>query len=289
MAHQPLAWVRADSINPLGRRLLTFETLAHRYIHPEVLTHRAFGRNASSSRATPSQALIDQVLNDPWEPCHWGANQSGMQANAELDDLKKYRAGQMWRGAAHQAALAAQALLDLGAHKQIVNRVLEPYLPIRNVMTGTEWGNWFGLRDHPDAQPEIRALAKAMWVAMKASKPVQRTLKTGLWHLPYVTDDERLELTVTEAKKVSAARCARVSYRLHDGKPTTLEADLALYERLMGGDPKHASPTEHQAQPVRGDTLCYAHGPFRGWTQFRKEIPGECIPTPLFYEMDIEV
>ena len=50
--------------------------------------------------------------------------------------------------------------------------------------------------------------------------------------------------------KISVARCARVSYTSFEtGRRSTLEEDLALYDRLVGAQPLHASPAEHQATP----------------------------------------
>ena len=59
-----------------------------------------------------------------------------------------------WRNAAKKAANSATTLLNLGLHKQIVNRVLEPFTYIDVVVTATDYANWFALRLDKDAQPE---------------------------------------------------------------------------------------------------------------------------------------
>lgn len=161
--------------------------------------------------------------------------------------------------------------MKAGAHKQVVNRILEPWSHISVVVTATEWANFFALRDHKDADPTMRALAQAMKKAMKASEP--KLVKQGEWHLPYIRPHE-MELYDTEILLMrSAARCARVSYLRHDGQMPSLSDDRRLYKQLVEGDLVHASPTEHQATP--SDDGFYAN--FRGWLQFRKFIPNEVV------------
>ena len=281
MPSHPEVTIVADSINHNGNRLVSFETLHHHFIHPEILTHRMFGRNASSLRATPTRRLLRQVWNDPWMPLHYGKNQSGMQANEELSPRRAFWAREAWKLGAKLAVGVAWSMMRVGAHKQIANRVLGPFLPVRMIITGTDWANFFALRRHPDAQPEIRALADAMYVAMQKSTPVLR--HTFSWHLPYVTEEERATLDPLDAIKVSVARCARVSYRLHDGQPSTIEKDLALYERLVGSDPKHASPTEHQACPMPNPL---AVGLYQGWRLYRHLLVGESVHTPKNFLME---
>ena len=198
------AVVIADSISDQGIRITTFQLRYWRAIHAELMTHRVFSRNAGSSRARPSKAIIEQVANDPWGPIHWGVNQSGMQAEIELDPDALLQAGFNWRNAAKRAANSATSLLDLGLHKQIVNRVLEPFTYIDVVVTATDYANWFALRLDKDAQPEIQQLAQAMKDAMDTSKPV--LLNPGEWHLPYIqiTDyaeiQDYLPYVITESK-----------------------------------------------------------------------------------------
>ncbi len=290
--------ILADSISPEGIRLLTWQLRYWRPIHSELMTHRVFSRNAGSSRARPSQAIIDQVRNDPWGPLHWGKNEPGMQANAELEGPALQLAKSTWGIAAMDAAISAGRLVERGAHKQIVNRLLEPFTYIDVVLSGTDFANWYALRDHKDAQPEIRELASLMKEVQAHSTPT--ILQPGEWHLPYVTDKDREDVklfgeswtwngTVLDQmetlRRISAARCARVSYKLHDGSKTDFGKDLELFERLLVSQPLHASPAEHQATPDRwlGDRHAAAwvhpeeHGNFRGWRQFRKMLPNEFV------------
>lgn len=266
------AQVVADSVSEGGARLTTLQLRYPRFIHAEFMTHRVFSRNASSSRAIPVAKMVEQVRNAPAMPIHWGRNQAGMQAHEELvgDDL--FLAQARWLHAATLAAHQAEAMAEIGAHKQIVNRILEPFLFISVVVTATEWANFFELRAHPDAQPEIQALALEMRAAMRESTPVVRPFghHADSWHLPYVSNEER-RAALNDPKylaRLSAARCARVSYLNHDGTAPSIQKDLELYDRLVGSRPMHASPIEHQAYPERG----VRSRNFSGWRQFREVV-----------------
>ena len=112
------AVVIADSISDQDIRITTFQLRYWRAIHAELMTHRVFSRNAGSSRAKPSQAIITQVRTDPSGPLHWGANESGMQASTELTFEQIAKAKDEWYKAASSAALNATNLLNMGLHKQ---------------------------------------------------------------------------------------------------------------------------------------------------------------------------
>jgi hypothetical protein len=261
------AKVIEDSINMAGIRLTTLQLRYPRFIHAEFMTHRVFSRNASSSRAIPVNKMLAQVWNDPAAPIHWGANQAGMQAKEELKGWRRKVAQGIWRWSGRMMCGFVWAGMKIGMHKQTANRLLEPWQFIHVIVTATEWENFFALRDHPDAQPEIHALAIVMREAMKASYP--RLLTVGEWHLPYITHAERRDFIPELLVKLSAARCARVSYLTHDGQAPALNKDLDLYDRLVGSVPLHASPIEHQGTPMHFATWS---GNFRGWTQYRKRV-----------------
>lgn len=297
------AEIIADSISPEGHRLTTMQLRYPRFIHAELMTHRVFSRNASSSRAIPVERLIADMRRNPAMPVFWGSNKPGMQAGDELVGRERRLAEEIWLEGMEEAIKTAEALRTVGLHKQIANRVLEPWAHINVVVTATEWDNFFNLRAHPDAQPEIQDLAYKMLNAMAGSQP--NHLQPGEWHLPYVDvnretfnyerdqalagstpsiPEDRDVLDVL--RKVSVARCARVSYLTHDGRKTTIEEDLKLYDRLVGSTPIHASPTEHQATPDQrfpsvnvarpGDWRSPSkHGNFVGWIQNRKLIEAQ--------------
>lgn len=275
------AKVIADSFNDVNeRRITTLQLRYPRFIHSEFMTHRQFSRNASSSRAIPVERLIQDVIDDTAMPLYWGKNQKGMQASEECNELIEYdyweslaTREEAWEIARHNAIIMARAFANAGYHKQVVNRLLEPFAHINVVVTSTEWSNFFALRDHPDAEPHIAHLAREMKKAMEESCP--ESLNIGQWHTPYVTEEETSD--VPTRIKVSVARCARVSYMTHDGRVPSLLDDLVLYDRLLAGVPLHASPAEHQATPytfsVFPPETC---GNFTDWVQYRKLLPGEC-------------
>lgn len=266
------ATVVADSINSYGNRLTTLQLSYPRFIHAEFMTHRMFSRNASSSRAIPVAKMIEQVRTNPAMPIHWGANQPGMQARAELAFPEE--AIQSWKRAARQAADIAEHMAAIGLHKQVANRVLEPFQIMNVVVSATEWANFFELRDHEDAQPEIRALAVAMKNAMDESRPVLRSeaswsrADVASWHLPYVSHEERELYRLGVLLKLSTARCARVSYKNHDQTEPSIKKDVELHDALVGSAPLHASPTEHAARTC-GNTY---QKNFKGWKQYRASV-----------------
>lgn len=258
--------VIADSVNPSQIRITTLQLTYPRYIHAEFMTHRVFSRNASSSRAIPTAKLIENSLRDMVYPIAWGKNQAGMQASMEeLGPIDQIQAEALWENMANFCAEGVRKLAELGVHKQWANRPLEWFGTITVVVTATDWDNWFELRNHEMAQPEIHHLAKLMKEAMDFSIP--EPLEIGMWHLPYIVQDEMFSYEDEILLKMSTARCARVSYLTQEGTMPSVEKDLELYERLVGSVPLHASPCEHQA--LCTDSPSYS-GNFRGWFQHRK-------------------
>lgn len=260
-----------------ARPLITMQLRYPRFIHAEFMTHRDLSRNASSSRAIPVAKMIEQVRTDPAMPIHWGKNQPGMQADHELSADEAMGAITAWKIAAQRAADNAGGLNALGLHKQVVNRILEPFQFMHVIVTATNWDNFFDLRAHKDAQPEIQELAYTMLAAARSVQPrhVWAENRIGTpwyqvdqknWHLPYVTADERASLRLSILLSISAARCARVSYLKRDGTTSTVGEDVRLFQRLVGSTPLHASPIEHQAYGV--DNI--RSGNFNHFRQFRE-------------------
>lgn len=276
------AAILLDSVSEANVRLTTMEVTFPRMVLAEFNTHRTFSRNSASSRAIPFAKQLERITKDPVIPVHWGKNQPGMQAHEELSPELRETARQDWLVARDFATLQAQELHRSGVHKQVVNRLLEPFMWQTVIVTATEWSNFFALRANPDAQPEIRTIAEMMQELYWSNQP--KHLGLGQWHLPLIQPDE-LEWALANielACKVSAARCARVSYLTHDGR-RDIEADVVLYDRLVSGG--HMSPLEHvatpcphaccdrNAVPVLGQEQW--HGNFRGWKQLRKFVPHE--------------
>jgi hypothetical protein len=251
--------------------------------------------------------MLDEVRTKPFVPWHWGKNQKGMQAGEDWDqpihiDVDGvYFSGatreQLWEHAASNAVDFAEAYMEAAYHKQIPNRLLEPFMWIDTLITATDWSNFLWLRDHKDAEPHLQDLARLVKLAMDNAK-IRMLGEYGGWHLPYIRDEDfdwayktisdRDDVLVPDRQerarllaKISAARCARISYKPFDGN-ASYEAELARYDSLINSDRVHASPVEHQAQvaPILasgefGDQ--HLRGNFApGWIQYRKTIPNEC-------------
>ncbi len=312
------ATIIKDSVSPYGERITTYVLEYPRFVHAELMTHRVFSKNAASSRAIPVEKMIQQVIDNPAMPVWWGKNQSGMQAKEELDNTErkirvlnydefaalpaelfdrkidqftylltdKEVALVSWFKARGDAIKNVRTLLALNLHKQIANRILEPWFNIRIILTGTEFENFFALRCHPDAQPEIQELAYKMRDAYHSNTP--EPLGFNGWHIPFgdQIDDVRILTTTQWIEKnselkpetmeyalalldyrirIAIARCARISYLTFEGKDD-YNADLTLCDRLFGSNPKHLSPTEHVAFAARDQAF---HKNYRGWVQFR--------------------
>ena len=307
------ATIIQDSYNPFTQaRITTFELEYPRFIHAEFMTHRMISKNSASSRAIPVKTMIAGIRNDVAMPIHWGKAQAGMQAYEECNapvhlyenltvNLSREEA---WHAAVENAIDVAQSFAEAGYHKQIVNRLTEVGQHMKVVATATDWQNFFWLRNHKDAQPEIHELARQMQELCENNTPVH--LDDDEWHVPYLHRFRKLDndgirqlqysldpegltfLTIEDAKKVSASMCAQVSYRKADD---SLEKAIDIYKRLVDSEPVHASPFEHQAMCFdqrdayeypgswpEGIThmtrrgLLYS-GNLRGWIQHRQLIP----------------
>jgi thymidylate synthase ThyX len=270
---QPQAEIIADSVNANGDRITTYVLTYHRLIHSEFMTHRMLSKNSSSSRAIPVEKMIKLVEEQEVYPLHFGRNCRGMSAKEELESGALLSAKHWWKAAREDAISRAKTGIEIGLHKQIINRILEPYSTITVIATGTNqpsaWQNFFNQRCHPSAQPEIRALADAMKLAYDASEPIE--LYKDEWHVPFIIDDPDIGAysmtqfthSVEDIKKICVGRCARVSYLNHDGV-RSLSDDIKLHDRLLEAQPPHLSPFEHCAKSAEGQ-----HANFVGWQSYR--------------------
>ena len=277
-----------DSIGPNGARLTTFELSYPRIVHSEFLTHRVFSRNSASSRAIPIERLLGRIEEDPMLPVWWGKNQSGMAARESLEGDALDKAKHLWLEAVMSGVRYARELGAVGLHKQIANRPAELGMFITVVCTATEFDNFFALRDHAAAQPELAYVAAQAHRLWQASDP--RPLKSGQWHLPYVTGFDEEALFASDHGEdaiccISIGRCAAVSYLNQDKRDPP--ADLARADKLAAAG--HMSPFEHVAQAMTADRWeAFAEAAMRdwiihrvppgnlwGWRQYRKGLKNE--------------
>ena len=265
-----------------GDEVITFQCTYHRFILPEVNTYRNLSRNSASSRGIPVLKKIEEVRNNPAIPVSWGENQRGMVAKDEVPEEDKAKAIEIWRNASAQAISVAEELFKLKIHKQIVNRVLEPFCWQTSVITGMkEWfEHMFNQRIHPDAQPEFRELAIKMRNALLDSVPKTKTV-----HLPYILPEEE-SLPISKKMMASVARCARVSYTPFNGDSPNVEEDLQLFKRLVMADPPHFSPLEHVLIPDENEYSQINYHNFKRFISFRWvcETFGEDLNYDGFFE-----
>jgi thymidylate synthase ThyX len=296
------AKIICDSISETGKRITTFEITFPRIVLAEFNTHRMFSRNSASSRAIPFKKQIERVETSPFVPEVFPINGKGMQPNAYLkrEDFGFHKAEEAWYHARDSAIKAARILYnclddreadkiledflgdkseyaEVNIHKQLVNRLLEPFQWHTVIVTATEWDNFFKLRTNEQAQYEIRRIADLMYDAyhlyvdtdekgLRSRTHLEpKLLKQGEWHLPFISDEDEKEVAwflrnkniklygitpeqtiLNIFKEVSVARCARVSYLTHDGK-RDIEKDLELFDKLKTSG--HWSPFEHVATP----------------------------------------
>lgn len=273
---------RSDTGSP---PLFTIRMRYPRPIHGEIMTHRVFSRNARSSRAVPVRTMLEEVSRIPYVPWHWLKNKPGMQGTEPLTPEEEEEAIEIWLQASHYAMEAVDQLFDpdgLNIHKQNPNRLLEPFSWIDTLITSSDWDNFLWLRQHGAAEPHLQDLANLVALAIENAE--FQDLAKNEWHLPYITEDDWAavapmdDYNIPLLLKLSAARCARISYKPFNGD-ASLEAEFKRYELLVSDERVHASPLEHQACP---DTTLDGnwnnpdlHGNLSGWIQHRKMVPNE--------------
>ena len=260
--------ILADSISPHGIRLTTLQATFPRFVLSELNTHRMLSRNSASSRAIPPEKLIEAVTANPFIP-EFNRRVKGMGVGDPLDAVKAKEAKNVWLEARKSAVKSAEWLVRLDVDKSRVNRLLEPFMWHTAIITATEWENFFNLRCHKDAQPEIREIAKMIYRAREASTP--DTLAFGEWHLPLVNSDNPVWSQAVLAS-ASAGRCARVSYLTQENEEPLL-ASANRWDRLRKSG--HWSPAEHPARCA--DSREFEASNFKGWTQLRKLDDNEAI------------
>ena len=253
------ARVIADSISEAGHRITTFEVEAPRIILAEINTHNAVSKNCSSTRAITLSKAIQQVEENGFTPLYWGEKKTGMSADREIENNSLSNLS--WNQAKWNAINSVKTLDEQKLHKQITGRLLEPFQMVKQVLTATDFDNFFNLRIHPTAQPEICMLAYKMYSELQESVPFE--LKSGEYHLPYVdrwrnedgelyysTENEYGEnvwLGLDSAIKISGSCVAQVSYRNTD---MSLDKAEGIFDRLIQADVLHASVFEHLATPI---------------------------------------
>lgn len=218
------AEIVADSINTHGNRVTTLLVTFPRFILAELNTHRMFSKNSASSRAIPFEKMVKMVKEDPFVPIAWQKSHSGMQGAEyfidfqDIEDLERE-----WLFARDEAVNSAISMNSRNCTKQLLNRLLEPFMWHTVLVTSTEWENFFNLRcpkyldpsgksfrskkdyrnnskwscwegnesdiigwlecDDSGAEIHMQALAEAIWDARNESTP--KLLGENQWHIPF--------------------------------------------------------------------------------------------------------
>lgn len=270
------AEILADSLGPNNARLTTFRIRYPRFVHAEHLRHRTQSFSVESSRARPFDAKLKEVIKDPVVPLNFGGKQTGMVAAADIGGWKTKMARQAWLKSRYFACAGAWLIDKLGVHKSIPNRILEPWAWVTVICTATEWENFFNLRVATDAQDEIREIATMMKSLYQNSAP--RLLNAGEWHLPLISDEEKLSgMTSSTLARVSAGRVAKESSYVKDTIGEDPGVGLDRSKKLEWGS--HWSPFEHQGQAQPSVVKEYS-GNFYGFDQYRKSFATEAVKAP---------
>lgn len=264
--------VLADSLSPDDVRLTTLECKYPRFIHSEVLRHRVHSHSVESSRAVPTERNIQKLRTEPFVPATFNKRVKGMGVGEEMDEAERKQSELIWRHAAEFAGDHAEALSKVGLDKSRANRLMEPFMWVKDIITATEWSNFLALRCPPGnsvdldfpAQPEFQQFALLVRQALQISQP--KELEYGWWHLPGATGLELHKLNnarkgryvggaeayVNDLKRACPRRLAKISFDNLD-KVEDIEISIAKTGELVSFG--HFSPTEHVARPMHGTDL----------------------------------
>lgn len=264
--YHPQARILADSRNQeTNDRLVTFEIANFpKVLLQELNTHRMLSRNAASSRAMPIAKVIERVKADPYIPT-FRENQRGMVGKILEDQERAEQAVAIYKTALDRALEQAEQLGALQIHKEAVNRLLEPFMTVPVIISGTEWQNFFDLRTSPSATPDFQAVALLLEKLYRTNRP--QILCHGELHTIY-SDYIPEHLSLIDRLKVMSARSARISYKNHGSNVMDVDKDLQLADNLLQDG--HLSPLEHLAWAVgKRQSLGLATKNYQGFLSFR--------------------
>lgn len=251
---QTSAKMIADSVSPGGVRISTIECVIWRPLLAELNTYRDFSRNGASSRARSIKKTLQEVLDDPAMPTEIRREHVGMSGGDLIEGDELIDVIVAITRMRDDALRGAQRLVELGVHKSIVNRYIEPFMWHTHVITATNWNNFLTQRlalledGRKGSDPMMYDLALAVRAELAHSVP--NPLGHGQWHMPYITDDDWAFSPVEDLKKISVARCAGTSYLTQGVQGRDHTKDLALFGRLRTAEPPHWSPFEHVSTPM---------------------------------------
>lgn len=259
------AEVIADSISDVGHRITTLKVIYPHAVHKDLLRHRCMNRNVESFRAQHPEAIIANLkAGYGFKPDVFASRIAGMGQGEELAEQET--ANRLWNAHVKHSTMIAEGFLELGIAKQQVNFLLQDLCPLTEIVTATDWSNFYALRcetkadGSPVARPEVYKTAVAIRDAIGGSSPV--ILRPGEMHLPMLTSKEldQLYKAIDPWQEqiypvgpegywvyVSAGRCARISFGDYRWWEEVPEKSYTRAERLIQAG--HMSPFEQQAKP----------------------------------------
>lgn len=286
-----------------GDELITYRLTYPRIILAQVNTYKSLVKITASSRAQPFNKVVEVIENDPFIPMAYQKAHKGMQGTEYFMGEEEIRERDLeWLTARDKAVEQAKKLNDLGVTKQVTNRILEAYMWVTQLVTGTReaYEHLFNQRcpeyeiggvkgrskkemglDLSDeewltcnkghAEIHFMDLAEKMYDALRDSEP--KELKPGELHIPYLdTPLMTPDLFPEDVIKYSCGLTAHTSYTtIGDGTKMTIEKARGLFDHCLENG--HYSVFEMIGKAMSKDEL---NDPrrrgFRGFIQLRGHL-----------------
>lgn len=249
--------------------LITIEVNCPYFVWVELLTHKRFGRNASSNRALSVKKNIETL--GYYKPDTFFLRGKGMQSGTPIEQfsaLDNYCID-AWDSVWEFCSNVAKNLEENGITKEQASRVLPTFKMMKGLVTGTydAWMKFLELRDSPFADNAMQDLAKK--IRFQIENPDKEVYQIGHMHVPFWKAD----YYTTNAYLIAAGRIARISYNANSSDD---EADHILGQRVINNG--HLSPIEHIAMwgddPLKSAICsknedCWVNDLVLGWTNLR--------------------
>ena len=286
-----------------GDELITYRLTYPRIILAQLNTYKQITKITASSRAQPFNKVVEVIENDPFIPMAYQRTHKGMQGTEYFIDEEEIRERDLeWLTARDKAVEQAKKLNDLEVTKQLTNRLLESFMWVTQLVTGTreayehlfnqrcpeyevggvkgrskkEMGldlsdeEWL-LSNKGHAEIHFMDLAEKMYDALRDSEP--KELKPGELHVPYLdTPLMTPDLFPEDVIKYSCGLTAHTSYTtIGDGTKMTIEKARGLFNHCLENG--HYSVFEMIGKAMSKDEL---NDPrrrgFRGFIQLRGHL-----------------
>lgn len=286
-----------------GDELITYRLTYPRIILAQLNTYKSLVKITASSRAQPFNKVVEVIENDPFIPLAYQRAHKGMQGTEYFTDEEEIRQRDLeWLTARDKAVEQAKKLNDLGVTKQVTNRILEAYMWVTQLVTGTReaYEHLFNQRcpeyeiggvkgrskkemglDLSDeewltcnkghAEIHFMDLAEKMYDALRDSEP--KELKPGELHIPYLdTPLMTPDLFPEDVIKYSCGLTAHTSYTtIGDGTKMTIEKARGLFDHCLENG--HYSVFEMIGRAMSKDELDDPRRRgFRGFIQLRGHL-----------------